>query len=433
MEIKRDRYLNKLISFMWDVQVKVITGIRRCGKSYLLKKLFREYLISYGVTEDHIIDLALDLTSDIRYRNPLELAKLVRAKAEGKNEQFYLLVDEIQMSDEVVNPYNPDGKKITFYDALNDLKTLSNLDIYVTRSNSKMLSTDILTEFRGRSDEIRVHPLSFAEYYSAVGGDKSDAFDDYAFYGGMPLILSRPTETAKMDYLQSLVSEVYLKDIVERKKIKREDVLASILDLLCSSVGSLTNPTNITNTINSKQKRAGENVVAHNTVKAYINYLCDSFLFNECKRWDVKGKDYFDYPNKYYCEDIGLRNARIGFRQQEMTHIMENILYNELAVRECAVDVGVVYSNEKDSKGKLNKVAREIDFIATLGGRKTYIQSAYALPTEEKTETENKPFPLTGDSFPKIIVRHDIRKRWYDDHGILNIGIIDFLLDDSLI
>ncbi len=433
MEIKRDRYLNKLISFMWDGQVKVITGIRRCGKSYLLKKLFRDYLISTGVSDGNIIDLALDLTNDIRYRNPLELSKYVWSKAEGKSEQFYLFIDEIQMSDEVVNPYNPDGKKITFYDALNDLKTLSNLDIYVTGSNSKMLSSDILTEFRGRSDEIRVHPLSFAEYYSAMGGDKADAFDDYAFYGGMPLILSRPTEAAKMKYLQSLVSEVYLKDIVERKKIKREDVLASILDLLCSSVGSLTNPTNITNTINSKQKRAGENVVAYNTVKAYIDHLSDAFLFSECKRWDVKGKDYFDYPNKYYCEDIGLRNARIGFRQQEMTHIMENILYNELVIRECAVDVGVVYSNEKDAKGKINKVAREIDFIATSGGKRTYIQSAYALPTEEKAETENKPFSLTGDSFPKIIVRHDIRKRWYNDTGILNIGIIDFLLDDSLL
>ena len=433
MEIKRDRYLNKLISFMWDGQVKVITGIRRCGKSYLLKKLFRDYLKSIGVKEEHIIDLALDLTKDIRFRNPLELAKYVREKAEGKSEQFYLFVDEIQMSDEVKNPYNPDGRKITFYDALNDLKTLSNLDIYVTGSNSKMLSTDILTEFRGRGDEIRVHPLSFAEYYSAVGGDKEDAFDAYAFYGGMPLILSRPTEAAKMNYLQLLVSEVYLKDIVERKKIKREDVLASILDLLCSSIGSLTNPSNITNTINTRQKRAGENVVAHNTVKAYIDYLSDAFLFSECKRWDVKGRDYFDYPNKYYCEDIGLRNARIGFRQQEMTHIMENILYNELVIRDCAVDVGVVYSNEKNAKGNINKVAREIDFIATSGGKKTYIQSAYALPDEEKTATEKKPFSLTGDSFPKIIVRHDIRRRWYDENGILNIGIIDFLLDDNLI
>lgn len=418
---------------MWDGQVKVITGIRRCGKSYLLKKLFKDYLISNGISEENIIDISLDLTNDIRYRNPLELAEYVRKIVKSKNDRFYLFVDEIQMSDEVSNPYNPDGKKITFYDALNDLNTLSNLDIYVTGSNSKMLSSDILTEFRGRSDEIRVHPLSFAEYYSAVGGDKAEAFDDYAFYGGMPLILSRPNEAAKMSYLQSLVSEVYLKDIVERKKIKREDVLASIFDLLCSSVGSLTNPANITNTINSKQRRAGENIVAHNTVKAYIDYLSDAFLFSECKRWDVKGKDYFDYPNKYYCEDIGLRNARIGFRQQEMTHIMENILYNELVIRECAVDVGVVYSNEKNSKGKISKVAREIDFIATAKGKKTYIQSAYALSGDEKAETENKPFFLTGDSFPKIIVRYDIRKRWYDDNGILNIGIIDFLLDDSLL
>ena len=322
---------------------------------------------------------------------------------------------------------------ITFYDALNDLNSLSNLDIYVTGSNSKMLSTDILTEFRGRSDEIRVHPLSFAEYYSAVGGDKADAFDDYAFYGGMPLILSRPNEAAKMSYLQSLVSEVYLKDIIERKNIKKEDVLASILDLLCSSVGSLTNPTNITNTINSKQKRSGDNIVAHNTVKAYIDYLSDAFLFSECKRWDVKGKGYFDYPNKYYCEDIGLRNARIGFRQQEMTHIMENILYNELVIRDCTVDVGVVYSNEKDAKGTMKRVAREIDFIASFGGKRTYIQSAYALLSEEKAEIENKPFSLTKDSFPKIIVRSDIRKRWYDDNGILNINVIDFLLDDSLL
>jgi hypothetical protein len=266
-----------------------------------------------------------------------------------------------------------------------------------------------------------------------VGGDKGEAFDDYAFFGGMPLILSRPNDGAKMNYLQSLFSEVYLKDIVERKKIKREDILASILDLLCSSVGSLTNPTNVANTINSKQKRAGEGIVASNTVKAYMDHLSDAFLFTECKRWDVKGKSYFDYPNKYYCEDIGLRNARIGFRQQEMTHIMENIIFNELIIRDCAVDIGIVYSREKNDAGQSVPVAREIDFIATLGGKKTYIQSAYALGTEEKALTENKPFLLTGDSFPKIIIRHDIRKRWYDDNGILNIGLIDFLLDDSVV
>ncbi len=433
MEIKRDRYLKQLISFMWDGQVKVITGIRRCGKSYLLSTLFRKYLSEQGVDNDHILFFELDLTKDIKYRNPLVLAEYVRSIAENKQEQFYLFVDEIQMSDEVPNPYNNDGRKITFYDALNDLRSLSNLDIYVTGSNSRMLSSDILTEFRGRSDEIRVHPLSFAEYYSAVGGDKYDVFDDYSFYGGMPLIISRPDDTAKMKYLQSLFSEVYLKDIVERKKIKREDILGAILDLLCSSVGSLTNPTNVTNTINSKQKLSGENSVSQNTVKSYMGYLDDAFLFSECKRWDVKGKSYFDYPNKYYCEDIGLRNARIGFRQQEMTHIMENIIYNELVSRGFAVDVGVVYGNGKDSKGRTVSVAREIDFVVNSGGKRTYIQSAYTLPDEEKAETENKSFHLTGDSFPKIIVRHDIRKRWYDDNGILNIGVIDFLLDDSII
>lgn len=433
MEIKRDRYLNQLISYMWDGQVKVITGIRRCGKSYLLRTLFRNYLIGEGVEGAQILSFELDLTKDIKYRNPLLLAEYVRSCVEGKEEQFYLFIDEIQMSDEVPNPYNESGKRITFYDALNDLRSLPNLDIYVTGSNSRMLSSDILTEFRGRSDEIRVHPLSFAEYYSAVGGDKYDAFDNYAFFGGMPLVLSRPTDAAKMNYLQSLFSEVYLKDIVERKKIQREDALAAILDLLCSSIGSLTNPTNVANTLNSRQKLNGDNTVSPNTVKSYMDHLDDAFLFHECKRWDVKGKNYFDYPNKYYCEDVGLRNARIGFRQQEMTHIMENIIYNDLMIRGCAVDIGIVYGQAKDSKGRSVQTAREIDFIATLGGKRTYIQSAYAMPDEAKAETESRPFALTGDSFPKIIVRHDIRKRWYDDAGILHISVIDFLLDETII
>jgi len=418
---------------MWDGQVKVITGIRRCGKSYLLRTIFRNYLLEQGVSEDHILTYELDLAKDIRFRNPLELAKVVREQVEGKADQYYLFVDEIQMSDEVPNPYNPNGKAITFYDALNDLNSLSNLDIYVTGSNSRMLSSDILTEFRGRSDEIRVHPLSFAEYYAYVGGDKAEAFDNYAFYGGLPLILSRPDDTAKMNYLKTLFSEVYLKDIVERKRIKREDVLSATLDLLCSSIGSLTNPNNIASSLNSRQRLKGENTVAPNTVKAYIGHLADAYLFEECRRYDVKGKDYFDYPNKYYCDDLGLRNARIGFRQQDMTHIMENIIYNDLRIRGCEVDIGIVYGTEKNRSGQTVQVPREIDFIATRGGRKTYIQSAYALPTEEKAFTENRPFALTADSFPKIIVRHDIRKRWYDDNGILNIGILDYLLDDRII
>ena len=429
MDIKRDRYLQQIIDYMWDGQVKVITGIRRCGKSYLMNVLFRKYLIEQNVPTDNVISIELDLTRDIEYRDPLVLAKYVRGIVEGKSEQFYLFVDEIQMSDEVRNPYNPGGKKITFYDALNDLRALNNLDLYVTGSNSKMLSKDILTEFRGRSDEIQVHPLSFSEYYSAVGGDKEDVFEDYAFYGGMPLILSRPNDEAKSKYLSSLFSEVYIKDIVERKKIERTDILGQLLDLLCSSVGSLTNPKKIADTIRS---RTGENI-SQNTISAYIEHLEDAFLFSESKRYDVKGRKYFEYPYKYYCEDIGLRNARIGFRQQEMTHIMENIIYNELIIRGYSVDIGVVYSNEKNSYGSYSKVPREIDFIASKGGKKVYIQSAFALLDEEKATQELRPFTLTGDSFPKIIVRKDIRKRWYDDNGVLNIGVTEFLLDEMVI
>ena len=429
MEIKRNNYLEQLISYRFDGLVKVITGIRRCGKSYLLKKLYREYLLENGVKEDHIIAIELDLAKDIKYRNPLILSEYVREKVGKDDKEYYLFVDEIQMSDEVANLYNSDGKKITFYDALNDLRDLPNLDVYVTGSNSKMLSSDILTEFRGRGDEIRVHPLSFAEYYSAVGGDKNEAFDEYAFYGGMPLILSRPNDMAKMNYLKSLFSEVYIKDIVERKKIERQDILEQILDFLCSSIGSLTNPSKIANTLKSKNA-AG---VSPNTIRAYIGHLEDAFLFSESKRFDVKGKSYFDSPNKYYSEDIGLRNARIGFRQQEMTHIMENIIYNELIIRQFSVDVGVVYSRTVNDSGNSVRTPREIDFVANSGGKRTYIQSAYAMPTDEKREIELRPFALTKDSFPKIVVRKDIGKRWYDDEGILNINVIDFLLDKNLI
>lgn len=425
MEIKRDTYLNELIQYMWDGQIKVITGIRRCGKSFLLRRLFKKHLLESGVSEGQIIEIELDLARDIKYRNPLELAGYVRGRVEGKDERFYLFIDEIQMSDEVNNPYNPDGKKITFYDALNDLREFENIDIYVTGSNSKMLSSDILTEFRGRSDEIRVHPLSFAEFYSAVGGDKEDAFDEYAFYGGMPFVLSRPNDTAKMKYLESLFNEVYIKDIVERMGIKHENVLKQVLDLICSSIGSLTNPKKISDTIRSTTNTT----VSQNTISSYIGHLEDAFLISESKRFDVKGKAYFDYPYKFYCEDIGLRNARIGFRQQEMTHIMENIIYNELIVRGFSVDVGVVYSREKNSSGNYLKTAREIDFVAVKGNRKVYVQSAIALPDEEKAAQELKPLSLTGDSFPKVIIRKDIRKRWYDDSGVLNIGLIDFLLD----
>lgn len=388
MRIKRDNYLQQLIAYRFDGLVKVITGIRRCGKSYLLKNIYKDYLISDGVKESNIIVIELDLAKDIKYRNPLILSSYVREKVENSKEEYYLFVDEIQMSDKVPNPYNSDGKKITFYDALNDLRSLTNLDIYVSGSNSMMLSSDVLTEFRGRSDEIRVHPLSFSEYYSAVGGEKNAAFDEYSFYGGMPLVLSRPNKTAKMNYLKSLLSEVYIKDIVERKGIERQDILEQVLDLLCSSLGSLTNPSKIANTLKSQWREA----VSANTIRAYIGHLEDAFLFSESKRYDIKGKAYFDSPNKYYCEDIGLRNARIGFRQQEITHIMENIIYNELIIRQFSVDVGIVYSRTVNKNGNSVRTAREIDFVVNSGDKRTYIQSAYAMSTAEKKETELKPF-----------------------------------------
>lgn len=424
MEIKRDTYLQQLIDYQWDGQVKVITGIRRCGKSFLLNTLYKNYLIENGIKEEQIIIIKLDEAKNIKYRNPLFLAEYISHIVQNSDIQYYLFIDEIQMSDIIDNPYNPHGKKITFYEALNELKNLNNLDVYVTGSNSKMLSNDILTEFRGRADEIRMHPLNFEEFYSAVKGDKEEAFEEYSFYGGMPLVLTRPNKTAKMNYLKSLFQETYLKDIIERKKIGYEDILGEVLDLLCSSIGSLTNPTKISNTINSIQKLP----VSHNTIVSYINHLEDAFLFSEAKRYDVKGRSYFEYPYKFYCEDVGLRNARIGFRQMEMTHIMENIIYNDLICRGCSVDIGVVFKRE----GSLN-IAKEIDFIATKGDKKIYIQSAFAMETEDKIESELGSFRLTKDTFPKIIVRKDIRKRWYDDEGFLNIGIVDFLLDKTLV
>ncbi len=433
MEIKRDLYLDQLKKLAWNGQVKVITGIRRCGKSYLLRTLYRNYLISeLNVRPEQIISLELDLTRDIRYRNPLELSAYVRSVAEGSGKEYYLFVDEIQLSDEVPNPYNREGAKITFYDALNDLKELSNLDVYVTGSNSKMLSSDILTAFRGRGDEIRMHPLSFSEYYSAAGGDKFEAFDSYSFFGGLPLILSRPDDEFRMSYLKNLFDEVYIKDIVERKKVKREDILSLMIDYLSSSVGSLTNARSITDSINSVLKLNRENQVSLNTVSSYLSHIEDAFLFSECKRYDVKGRRYFDYPSKYYSEDIGLRNARTGFRQMEMTHIMENIIYNELIVRRFSVDVGIVYKTGRNRSGNPVSVPREIDFVATNGGNRVYLQSAFAMESEQKIISETLPLSLAGDSFPKIIVRHDIRKRWRDDNGFLNINIVDFLLDVSV-
>ena len=429
MEIKRDLYLQKLIDRQWNGMVKIITGIRRGGKSYLLRTLFRNHLLTQGVNEKQIIHLELDQIKNIRYRNPLELAAYIHSLIDGRAERFYLFIDEIQMSEPVKNPYLPGAKRITFSDALNEFNEIPNLDVYVTGSNSKMLSSDILTEFRGRGDEIRVHPLSFSEFYSVAGGAPEKAFEQYAFYGGMPLAVCQKDDASKMAYLESLFSELYLKDIVERKHIEYPEELSQILDLLCSSIGSLTNPSKIANTILSRKQVK----ISENTLKSYIGHLKDSFLFTECRRYDVKGKAYFDYPMKYYCEDVGLRNARTGFRQMEMNHIMENIICNELRVRGFTVDVGVVYEPGRSKNGNSVQVQREIDFIASKGNRKYYIQSAFAMPTDAKQDSELKPCALTGDSFPKIIVRRDVGKRWYDETGVLHIGLTDFLLDQSIL
>lgn len=427
MKIKRDEYLKELIDAQWDGQIKVITGLRRSGKSYLLKTLFRDYLRrERGVDGDHILVLELDLAKFAGYRNPIKLAERVEEWAKGGGKR-YLFIDEIQMCEAVPNPDVPNGKGITFYDALNEFREIRNLDVYVTGSNSHMLSSDVLTEFRGRGNEIRMHPLSFAEYLSVHGGDRRDALDDYLVFGGLPYCVQLNTEEKRMKYLKDLLSELYIKDIVERKKVERIDVLDAVLDLLSSSVGSLTNPTNIANALVSKLK-AKTNA---NTVRSYISYLEDAFIFSEARRYDVKGKSYFDYPNKYYCEDLGLRNARIGFRDQDRTHLMENAVYNELLRRGFSVDVGVVYSWERNEKGNSVKVPREIDFVVNRGNERVYIQSAYGMDTDEKKAQELKPFSLTGDSFRKIIVRNDIGRRGFDESGVLNIALTDFLLDPA--
>ena len=430
LQIQRDRYLKKLISFMWNGQIKVITGLRRCGKSYLLKTIFRKYLTDQlGVKGIDILTLNLDEVEYARYCNPIELTAHVKAWATATKRKRYLFVDEIQNVQPVPNPYLPNGKKITFYDALNSFMHIENLDVYVTGSNSKMLSTDILTEFRGRGDEVRLHPVSFAEYLAAVGGDRNDRLKTYFRYGGMPLCIRRRTDEEKEDYLHSLFAETYFKDIVERKKIERIDVLNHVTDFLASGIGSLTNPNNIANALISTYRYD----VSVNTVSSYVDSLIDAFLFREAKRYDIKERTFFDYPNKYYCEDLGLRNARLMFRQQEETHLMENLIFNELCLRGYKVDVGVVYSWDRNKNGNAKKVAREIDFVVNKRGERVYIQSAFALASEEKKAAELKPFSLTRDSFRKIIVRNDVGLRWYDENGILNVNLLDFLLDETII
>lgn len=417
--IERDYYLKKLIHHMWNGEIKVITGIRRCGKSVLLFELFYSYLRGQGVQEDEIIKIELDQRRYYKYRNPITLCEYVESVVQNNGERkFYLFIDEVQLTTKIIDEENG-GIEISIYDMLNELRAYKNLDVYVTGSNSKGLSKDVATEFRGRATQIHVFPLSFEEYYSYVGGDEKKALDGYMLYGGMPRVLVLEDDKDKKEYLSSLYSELYIKDIVERNHIEREDILNDILDFLASQISSLTNPTNIANAIASmKNEKINPALVAN-----YVQYTIDSFLLGMARRYDLKGKTYFKYPNKYYYTDIGLRNARLNYRQYDPGHIMENIIYNELVRRGYSVDVGVI----TDRTGGAN-AQREIDFVVNDADRKTYIQSALQIDTERKESSELASLMLTKDFFKKIVIRMDVLHHFYDENGIFHCNLIDFLL-----
>lgn len=417
--IKRDFYLNRMINNMWNGEVKVITGIRRCGKSVLLFELFNEYLLSTGVSENNIIKIELDQRRYYKLRNPITLCEYVESIVTAqKNEEFYLFIDEVQLTTKVIDQEN-DGIEVSIYDMLNELKAYKNLDVYVTGSNSKGLSKDIATEFRGRAVQIHVFPFSFEEFYAYMGGDERKARDAYMLYGGMPRVLALEDEKDKKAYLSSLYNDLYVKDIVERNGIEREDILNNILDFLASQISSLTNPTNIANALTSMKNEKVNSTLVSN----YVKHIIDSFLISMAKRYDVKGKTYFKYPNKYYYTDIGLRNARLNYRQYDPGHIMENIIYNELLRRGYSVDVGVV----TDRTGGAN-LQREIDFVVNDADKKIYIQSAFQMDTDKKESSELASLLLTKDFFKKIIVRMDIPHSFYDENGIFHCNLIDLLL-----
>ncbi len=419
--IVREEYLEKLKSAMWDGNIKVITGLRRCGKSTLLFNLFHDYLVSSGVKEENIIKLELDKRKYFIYRNPVALCDMVEKTLTGRNdEKFFLFIDEVQMSKNAVlkNEYGHD--EVTIYDMLNELRGYDNLDVYVTGSNSKMLSSDIATQFRGRSTQIHVYPLSFKELYGFYKGNESDVLGMYMRFGGMPGLVSKTTDREKMEYLINLFDETYLKDLKEHGRIQREDILSNILDYLASSISSLTNPTNIANAIGSSTKEKLDN----NLISSYIDKLKDAFLISEAKRYDIKGKAYFNYPNKYYYSDIGLRNARLNYRQYDPGHIMENIIYNDLIRRGYKVDVGVVYDRRNG-----NKIQKEIDFVVNDLDRRVYIQSAYEISAEEKSDAELTSLALSGDFYKKIVIRNDIPHHYYDDRGFLHLSLLDFLME----
>ncbi len=429
--IERPIYLKKLIDRKQNGLIKIITGVRRCGKSVLLFDLFFRHLIGAGILDRQIIRIQLDNSDFASLRNPLKLSEYIKSKI-SEDQDYFIFIDEIQLVKKVKNR-DVEGDHITFYDVLNGLLAKKNLDIYVTGSNSKMLSKDVLTEFRGRGDEVKVYPLSFREFYSAKGGSKEDSLKEYMLYGGMPFILSRPSAESKISYLKNLFEETYLKDIVERNRIRDQELLGSLIDEISSATGSLTNSTKLANTINSRYQNRKDNKVNNNTVASYLSHLENAFLFKEAKRYDIRGKQYFNSNSKFYCVDVGLRNVRLNMRQNEETHIMENIVFNDLVQRGYSVDVGVLESFSKGANGKTVRSTREIDFVVNYGNAQCYIQSAYRMDTPEKERAELLPFNIVGNSFKKIVITRNGLSPWYDDNGIYHIGLCDFLLKESIL
>lgn len=413
MEIRRDRYLNRLLDRRQNGLIKVVTGMRRCGKSYLLFKLFRERLLSEGVDESHIVGIAFDTFENRRFRDPEVLYPYLKERIRDGG-MYYVLLDEVQLLGE-------------FEAVLNGLIRMENVDVYVTGSNARFLSKDVITEFRGRGDEVRVYPLSFAEFMSVYPGSKRDGFDEYMLYGGLPMIRNFPTAEQKIAFLKSLLEETYISDIVGRHSIRNRSELEELLNILSSAIGSLTNPEKLSATFRSVKKKN----ISSNTIRRYIEYFCDSFLIDSALRYDVKGKKYIDTPVKYYFTDMGLRNARLNFRQLEETHAMENIIFNELKLRGFNVDVGVITQNDTNGNGSGVRRRLEIDFVCNLASKRYYIQSACALPDAAKLEQEKRSLTLTGDFFKRIILTKDAPAPHYTEDGILIMGIYDFLLNEN--
>lgn len=429
MEIRRDLYLNKLIKRKNNGLIKVVTGIRRCGKSYLLNNLFYNHLIESGVAADHIIRFAFDSADDLyligesliqiekekRGVDPEKFMAYIRSQIVD-NGMYYLLLDEIQLLD-------------CFETVLNGYLRKDNMDVFVTGSNAKLLSKDIITQFAGRGDEVHMYPLSFAEFMTIYKGDKYAGLEEYMLYGGIPIVVLREDANEKASILENLFTEIYLRDITQRNRVKNIGELEDLLNILSSSIGSLTNPEKLKNTFKSVKKSK----ITSQTIKKYIDYFEDSFLIESALRYDIKGKSYIETPKKYYFSDLGLRNARINFRQFEPTHSMENVIYNELRMRGYNVDVGVVATTEKNQEGKIVRKQLEVDFVCNLGSSRYYIQSAYILPDETKRTQEIRPFRKIDDSFKKIVITKDFVHPYYDDYGILTVNIYDFLLDPEII